>query len=80
MCLEKFSLKIKNLRFNYNNIPLINHKSINSPFVLFSNFHVLEEDVAYFRKVFNNSYNANEFYLKDIHGLYNALMEDMSFM
>lgn len=45
-----------------------------------SNFHVLEEDVAYFRKVFNNSYNANEFYLKDIHGLYVAMMEDMSFM
>jgi len=47
---------------------------------LFSNFHVLEEDLAYFRKVFNNSYNANEFYLKDIHGLYIAMMEDMSFM
>ncbi|VVC30431.1 Hypothetical protein CINCED_3A001550 [Cinara cedri] len=45
-----------------------------------SNFHVLEEDLAYFRKVFNNSYNANEFYLKDIHGLYIAMMEDMSFM
>ncbi|XP_025406452.1 uncharacterized protein LOC112680523 [Sipha flava] len=45
-----------------------------------SNFHVLEEDIAYFRKVFNNSYNANEFYLKDIHGLYIALMEDMTFV
>ncbi|XP_060856834.1 uncharacterized protein LOC132934536 [Metopolophium dirhodum] len=45
-----------------------------------SNFHVLEEDLAYFRKVFNKSYNANEFYLKDIHGLYIAMMEDMSFI
>ncbi|XP_050528812.1 uncharacterized protein LOC126898616 isoform X2 [Daktulosphaira vitifoliae] len=45
-----------------------------------SNYHVLEEDWAYFKTVFNNSYNANELYLKDIHGVYIALMEDSSFM
>jgi len=55
-------------------------KCIHTVHNLYSNFHVLEEDLAYFRKVFNNSYNANEFYLKDIHGLYIAMMEDMSFM
>lgn len=40
---------------------------------------MLREDFEYFRKIFNESYNANEFYMQDIYNIYLLLAEEIAF-
>lgn len=39
----------------------------------------LQQDVKYFQRIFNESYAANEFYMKDIYEMYQILTEEISF-
>nr|XP_018903254.1 PREDICTED: uncharacterized protein LOC109034507 [Bemisia tabaci] len=43
------------------------------------NLKVLQDDINYFKKQLNDSYNANEFFMKDIHTFYLVLAEEMLF-
>ncbi|KAK9498025.1 hypothetical protein O3M35_003911 [Rhynocoris fuscipes] len=39
----------------------------------------LQQDLKYFEKLFNDSYDANEFFMQDIYSMYQALTEEISF-
>lgn len=40
---------------------------------------MLKSDIVYFRKVFNESYEANEFYMQDIYNITLLLAEEIAF-
>lgn len=47
---------------------------------LHSDLKTIQDNINYFKSVFNDSYNNNEFFLQDIHNLYTILSQEMSFM
>ncbi|XP_065216942.1 uncharacterized protein Apoltp isoform X2 [Planococcus citri] len=44
----------------------------------FNNIKTIQENINYFKTLLNESYHANEFFLKDIHQLYTMLSQEVS--
>uniref|UniRef100_A0A1B6DM97 VWFD domain-containing protein n=1 Tax=Clastoptera arizonana TaxID=38151 RepID=A0A1B6DM97_9HEMI len=43
------------------------------------NVDKFKEDIEYFRKILNESYNANEFYMQDVYNIYLLMAEEIAF-